>query len=185
MAVVLFPFTFVKLTKFRVSILLILFPILTYVIDNYLFSYIINSGYLKEDSIELSTFLGYSQMERVERGIGAKIAFISAVFPLYVTVSYLIYNYIVHKQSVNNEYTRLLTYAFAILYCSSLFAFVKTGSDVFYYRYMYMMYIPFILSLTLYISGYGKKKFLTITCCIAVVAQLYQLLYSLYNSILS
>lgn len=185
MAVVLFPFTFIKLTKFRIGILVILFPILAYIVDNYLFVYVLTSGYLKEDSIEMSAFLNYSQMDQAQRGIGAKLAFILELFPLYAIVLYLIYKQIVHKQTLNNEYSRLLTYAFAILYCSSLFAFIKIGSDVFYYRYMYMMYIPLILYIASYLCKYGRTKILTIICAIAVLAQLYQLLYSLYISTLA
>ena len=183
MAVVLFPFTFIRLTKFRVAILFIFFPILAYVVDNYLFSYIMASGFLKEDSLEMATFMDYSQIERTEQGLGAKLERILGMLPLYATTLYLVNDSVVREKQLDNLYIRLLTYAFGILYCSSLFAFIKAGSDVFYYRYMYMMYIPLILCLASYLGRYGMTKFLTITCSIAAFAQFYQLLYSLYIAI--
>lgn len=187
LAIVLAPIALVRLKKWHIYVLLALFPVFVFLVNNYLFDYIIHSGMISDDSVQFYALQSYSSQDAVveERGLGGIISYLLLSISVYMAIFFLIRNVIFRGAKIGRSYSCFMNYAILILYASSTFAFMPFGSDVFYYRFMYMMYIPLICAIGAYVGRYGLGQGFKITFSVATLNQVYALLYSFYIAVVS
>lgn len=173
-----------KLTKFKIYILLILYPLLVYLLNTYGIEHII-SGDEELDFIDKAQ--SYITSDTKEVGIAALIRIILVRTPYYLVFLSIAHSLIRNKYNqLNKTESSLVNLVFYIIYFASLFLFTtKFNTDVLYYRFLYYAIIPFSMILTIYKTRNEYMRLYKIIVSIGTTACLYEMLYSLYISIVT
>lgn len=170
----------IRLKKWQLITLLVLFPIIIKVLNDHLYSLITTSGVLNVDQINKAIHYISDDYQK-ERGIASIINFaLQFVTTYYAT--YLITKVILHtKKGIAKIQAQLATFAVGVVFCASVFIFIPNGF-VLFYRILAMAKFPILLDLCLlkeYIGDKNIKRFIYV--CLLSVG--FQLSYSLYLSI--
>ena len=179
--VICVPLSFLNLKLRDFIILAVLFPVLVYFANNHLIDYLFDLQYVKEEELISRAITVHSEGDRMIYGIGKKMGQYLLYSPLYLLQFF--FQYDIHKGNikVNKAEKRTLDFAFFIVYLASVFVFLDFGTMVFYYRFLYMAYLPTILACSSILNSkmMYKRKY-KIVMNVAVVAQVYCMIYDIY-----
>ena len=175
------PLSFLNLKLRDFILLAILFPILVYFANNYLLDYLYGLQFIEDDELISEDITTYNEGDKMIYGLGKKISQYLLYSPLYLLQLFFQYDINRGNITINNSEKRVLNFSFFIVYLSSVFAFLDFGTRVFYYRLLYMAYLPTILACSSILKS--KMTYRTkykLVMLIAIVAQVYSMAYDTY-----
>lgn len=153
----LFPFAFIPLSK-KKFILITIFSLVLVALLNHLIQYI-DISMIEVDGIE------HLSQESQNKPIGKLIVDISNRAPLFTLLFYLTYKLLWnHKiQMLPTFIHRYFAMTIYIVFLSLVFYFSNIESKVFYYRTLYMVFIPFAIVLSAVYDYLSKKIIISLT----------------------
>lgn len=175
------PLSFLNLKPKGFILLTILFPVLVYFANHYLLDLLYGLQFIEDEELITDAIVTQSEGEKMVYGLGKTISQYLLYSPLYLLQ--LFFQYDINKGTIviNRSQKRVLDFAFFIVYFSSVFAFLDFGTRVFYYRFLFMAYLPTILACSSILKS--KMTYRTkykLVMLIAIVAQVYSMAYDTY-----
>lgn len=182
-AIVLTPIIFIKLTKGRVLFLMTILPLLFFIGKGYIQQLIFAESIFSNDDLQ-GTLEFYSNREVAATNWKGKIYEFSGYLTFFIPLLTCLYSlYFRKKNRVNAPQIiqAFLKLSIALVLISVMFLFLDIQGKVFFYRILYMTFIPISIVLYyIYDAGLIKKKTFCYIIAYGIAAQLYRLLYSIY-----
>ena len=180
MALAVVPLSFIPLNKHRIILLMVFYPLLVYIVNTFFFPFILNN-IVDEEDVYVSAIENTTTILAHGKNVGTLVVNTLTVLPIYLSMAYLIHKVYFLKIEISKTTHYLLNFSFLLIYTSALFAFLPNNQDIYYFRILFMSYVPLIFVLSRYISSIGVSKYLNYIFYLAAFNQLYTLIYKLYS----
>lgn len=171
--ILLFPFSFIKLTPKVLLASILLFPIFVRLTN-------ILAGDLLMANIELAG-MNYLNQEKMEQGWGMAIYNMLINSGLLVLSARIIYNFSFKKKELPSYIYKMYTFTYLIFYTSLVLSYLEIGHNAISYRIKNMIFyfLPFIFAY--YTTHIEKNKKLLLTSYMLIfIGNLYYLIYMYY-----
>lgn len=181
-AIALTPVIFMKLTKRHLVILIVILPLL----------FFYSKGYIQQMMFDESTLNNDDLQEKLELYSNREVAIVNWKGLIYEFSGYLTFFipfivclnslYFKNKTNVPIVIQAFFKLSFAMILFAVMFLFLDIQGKVFFYRILYMTFIP--ISIMLYYAYSAEliqKKTFSYIIVFGIMAQLYRLLYSIYT----
>lgn len=173
-----------RLNGFTIGILVLIYPILVYLMNNYALQYILAG----EEELELLNKAQlYITADATQSGIANVIRRVLMASPYYLLMISIIGD-IMRKRSRDIEASeqKIMNVTFFIVYFASLFLFTSAfNTTIIYYRFLYYAMIPASMTLAIYKWYKINARIYSSILMIAIFACIYEMLYSLYISVVA
>ena len=183
-AIALTPVIFMKLTKRHLVILIVILPLL----------FFYSKGYIQQMMFDESTLNNDDLQEKLELYSNREVAIVNWKGLIYEFSGYLTF-FIPFIVCLNSLYFKnkiiapeiiqaFFKLSLAMILLAIMFLFLDIQGKVFFYRILYMTFIPISIMLYyVYNAGMIKKKTFCFIIILGITAQLYRLFYSIYTCI--
>lgn len=180
-AIAITPVIFIKINKKILILSLIVIPLLFLLLKGTIQQIMFDGTILNNEEVQGKLEL-YSNREISAVNWKGMIYEFSGYLTFFLPFLLCINTLYLKKNNYIPIYIQiLLKITFALILISVMFLFLDIQGKVFFYRILYMTFIPLsIITYYIYSSGYIKKKTFCRIINIGIIAQLYRLFYSIY-----